>query len=312
MKPIEVDGLRKEYGPLVAVRDVQFSVSQGDVVGLIGPNGAGKTTLLKMLSTLLRPSRGQAKIMGNTLLTDARTIRKHIGYLPDFFNLYPDLKVRECLTFFAKAYKVPSCDIDDRVDLILKKIHLEDKKDQFIRHLSRGMVQRIGLGAVLVHDPEILFLDEPASGLDPEARIQLRTILRSLSAEGKTILISSHILTEMDGFCSHIAIMNRGSMVLYGSVKEIQQQLTQTRQIQVSLIDRGKEAAELLKTQTGIKIVSAENQMVSFETIADREHLAQLNAMLVEKGFKIFGFTEKSSNLEDLFMQISAQKNLTA
>lgn len=188
---LEADSLRKEFGALVAVDNVSLSLEQGQVLGLIGPNGAGKTTLLRILATLLRPTSGRATILGCDLATRYLSIRKRIGFVPDFFNLYGDLTLRECLAFFAEAYEVPPERIAQRVDEVLRYVDLQDKQDSLVRHLSRGMVQRMGVGIRLIHDPDLYLLDEPASGLDPKARIQLRNVLRRLSDEGKTIITSS-------------------------------------------------------------------------------------------------------------------------
>ena len=221
MNILEINNIRKEYGTVVAVNDVSFSMAPGQVLGLIGPNGAGKTTLLRILATVLRPTSGSVKLLGYDLKKQYLKIRKNIGYLPDFFNLYNDLTLRECLDFFARAYKVKVKSIPDRIDEVLSYIELSNKQNDLIRHLSRGMVQRMGVGALLVHNPDLFLLDEPASGLDPKARIHLREILKKLANEGKTIIISSHILTELSGFCTHIALMNDGKIVMHGAVDEI-------------------------------------------------------------------------------------------
>ncbi len=309
-KVIEVEKLWKEYGPLVAVRDVSFNVDRGQVVGLIGPNGAGKTTLLKMLSTLLPPTRGSGRVAGYDLNDQVEAIRRNIGYLPDFFNLYPDLTVWECLKFFALAYDVKSHEISGRIDRILKLVQLEDKRNDFLRHLSRGMVQRMGVAINMVHNPEILLLDEPASGLDPQSRIQLRNLLRTISQEGKTVVISSHILMELDGFCTHIAVMDRGKLILYGSVREIQDRISRTKKIQISVLDDPDRAIELAKNFAEVTFLSRQDQTFQVETIGGREKLAELNGFLVSQGIKICGFSEISSNLEDLFMKISSGMSL--
>jgi ABC-2 type transport system ATP-binding protein len=310
VKIIEVEKLWKEYGPLVAVRDVSFSVDRGQVVGLIGPNGAGKTTLLKMLSTLLPPTRGSGRVAGYDLGDEVESIRRNIGYLPDFFNLYPDLTVRECLEFFARAYGVNPNEIAGRIDRILKLVHLEEKRNDFLRHLSRGMVQRMGVAVNMVHDPEVLLLDEPASGLDPQSRIQLRNLLRTISQEGKTVLISSHILTELDGFCTHIAVMDQGKLILFGSVREIQDRISKTKKIQISVLEDMDRAIELTKTFPEITLLSRQDHTFQVEMVCGRERLAELNGYLMNQGVKVYGFSEISSNLEDLFMKISSGTSL--
>jgi len=305
MEILEVDNLRKEFGTLVAVNNISLSVEKGQVWGLIGPNGAGKTTLLRMLATVLRPTSGSVRLLGFDLAKEYLKIRRHIGYLPDFFNLYNDLTLRECLEFFAKAYKVENKLIPKRVDEVLDYVELQSKRDDFIRHLSRGMVQRMGVGVLLVHDPDVFLLDEPASGLDPKARIQLRAILTKLSCEGKTIIISSHILTELSGFCSHIALMNEGNVVLHGAVDEIQRKVFDSRKIRISVLDDCDKAVQLIEKFSNTKIETVRDNEITVEISAGESELAALNSHLVSKGIKVFSFGEEKTDLEDLFMKIS-------
>ena len=305
MEILEVNNLRKEFGTVVAVNDIGLSVEKGQVWGLIGPNGAGKTTLLRMLATVLRPTSGSVRLLGYDLAKEYLQIRRHLGYLPDFFNLYNDLTLRECLEFFAKAYKVEDKLIPKRVDEVLDYIELQNKRDDFIRHLSRGMVQRMGVGVLLVHNPDVFLLDEPASGLDPKARIQLRAVLTKLSREGKTIIISSHILTELSGFCSHIALMNEGKIVLQGAVDEIQQKVFDSRKIRISVLDDCDKAVQLIEKFSNTKIETVRDNEIIVEISAGESELAALNSHLVSKGIKVFSFGEEKTDLEDLFMKIS-------
>ncbi len=308
MEILEVNNIRKEFGTLVAVNDVNFSVEQGQIVGLIGPNGAGKTTLLRILATVLPPTQGSARLLGYELTKEYLDIRKHIGFMPDFFNLYNDLTLTECLEFFAKAYKVEPDVIPKRVDEVLEYIDLEDKRNDLIRHLSRGMVQRMGVGVLLVHEPDLFLLDEPASGLDPKARIQLRATLKKLSTEGKTIIISSHILTELSGFCSHIAIMDEGNIVMYGDVEEIQQKITGARKVAVSVLEDRDRAVLLIKEFPNAEIIAVQNKTITVEMNAPLPELAALNRHLVENGIKVVTFCEEKTDLEDLFMKISSSE----
>ncbi len=305
MAILEAQEIRKEFGPLVAVNDVSLSVDEGDVLGLIGPNGAGKSTLLRMFGTLLRPTAGRAQLVGRDLTKDYLHIRKHVGFLPDFFNLYSDLTLGECLRFFAEAYGVPRSAIGARVEEVLSYIELADKRDSFIRHLSRGMVQRVGLGMLLVHDPQLFLLDEPASGLDPKARIQLRNILRKLSAEGKTVIISSHILTELSGFCSHVAIMNRGRIELSGAVDEIRRKVTGSMQVEISVLGDPEQAVAMIRRFPLVSVVGVDRATVSIEMVGGPQELAGLNAHLVHGGIEVVRFAERKTDLEDLFMKIS-------
>lgn len=308
MEILQIDNIRKEFGTLVAVNDVTMSIEQGYVVGLIGPNGAGKTTLLRILATLLQPTDGNATILGHDLRKDYLQIRQRLGFLPDFFNLYNDLTLEECLEFFAKVYRVEPKLIPERIDNVLKFIDLEDKRTSFIRHLSRGMVQRMGIGVLLVHDPEVLLLDEPASGLDPNQRIKLRKVLKRLSTEGKTTFISSHILTELSGLCSHIAIMNKGKIIVYGSVDEIQQKITGSRNLTITVLDNCGKAVSLVKEFLNIETINVQNNTIIVETVAPVEELAELNAYLVNNNIKVAAFYEEKTNLEDIFMKISAEE----
>jgi ABC-2 type transport system ATP-binding protein len=305
METLNVNNVRKEFGTLVAVNDVSFTLERGQVLGLIGPNGAGKTTLLRILATVLRPTSGSVQVLGYDSAKQYLHIRKHVGYLPDFFNLYNDLTLRECLDFFARAYRVKTRQIAGRVAEVLKYIELEDKRNDFIRHLSRGMVQRMGVGVLLVHDPDVFLLDEPASGLDPKARIQLRAVLKKLSGEGKTVIISSHILTELSGFCSHVALMDKGRIVLQGAVDEIQRDVFGARRISIGVLDNRDEAVRLIGEFPNAKIEQVLDNQIIVQMAVGEAELAALNAHLVTKGVKVFAFSEQKTDLEDLFMRIS-------
>lgn len=307
MSVLEIDNIRKEFGTLVAVNDVNFSVERGQVVGLIGPNGAGKTTLLRILATVLRPTSGSVRLLGHDLAKDYLKIRKDIGFLPDFFNLYNDLTLQECLEFFARAYSVKPDSIDKRVDEILEYVDLTDKRDDFIRHLSRGMVQRMDLAVLLVHDPDVFLLDEPASGLDPKARIQLRNVLKRLSSEGRTIVISSHILTELSGFCSHIVIMNKGNIELCGAVDEIEQKVAGATKVDILVLGDCEKAVALIRQSAHAQIVKVYGDTITVEIAGGLEQLADLNAHLVKEGIKVADFSREKANLEDLFMKISTE-----
>jgi ABC-2 type transport system ATP-binding protein len=306
MQIIGINNIRKEFGTLVAVNDLAMSIEKGQVWGLIGPNGAGKTTLLRILATVLRPTSGSVQLLGYDLAKEYLKIRKRIGYLPDFFNLYNDLTLRECLEFFAKAYKVENKLIPQRVDEVLNYIELQNKRNDLIRNLSRGMVQRMGVGVLLVHDPEVFLLDEPASGLDPKARIQLRAVLTKLSNEGKTIIISSHILTELSGFCSHIALMNKGNIVMQGAVDEIQRKVFGSRKIHISVLEDCDRAVGLIKEFPNVKVKTVQNNEIIVDISSGESELAALNSLLVTKGIKVYSFSEDKTDLEDLFMKISA------
>jgi ABC-2 type transport system ATP-binding protein len=306
MKVLETDKIRKEFGGLTAVNDVDVTIEKGQVWGLIGPNGAGKTTLLRMLATLLRPTSGTARILDNNLTTEYLKIRKNIGFMPDFFNLYNDLRLWECLEFFARAYAVERREIPKKIDEVLEFVALQEKRNSLIRHLSRGMVQRMGVAVLLVHDPDIFLLDEPASGLDPKARIQLRQVLSKLSREGKTIIISSHILTELSGFCSHIALMDHGRLVVQGSVDEIQSRLGGAKQVIICVLDETDKATGIIEGFPPAKITYSQGNTIKAEVTGTNENLAELITALVSQGVKVTAFYEEKESLEDLFMKITA------
>ncbi len=307
MNIVEVRNLRKEYGSLVAVKDVNFSVARGQVLGLIGPNGAGKTTILRMLATLLEPTDGNIKVLGFDTEKEYLPIREKIGFMPDFFGLYDDLTITECLTFFATAYKVPPAKIPERVDKVLQYIDLKEKKDDFVENLSRGMVQRLGLGVLLVYEPELFLLDEPASGLDPKARIELRNVLTRLSHAGKTVIISSHILMELADFCTHIVIMDRGLFLKHGKIDDILKQMEETRRVQITVLDRADDAEKLIQTFPHSVLAERKGNTLTVQMPHDLEQVAQLNTMLVEHGLKIVSFYEEKTNLEDVFLKIASE-----
>lgn len=306
MATLEALQLRKDYGTLVAVRDVSFSVGAGEVVGLVGPNGAGKTTLLRMLATLLEPTSGSARVMGHDIRSGQLDVRRVIGYLPDFFNLYNDLRIWEVLTFFAEAHGIPAADIPAAVDRTLDFVKLGAKRDDFVRHLSRGMVQRMGVAARLVHDPSVFLLDEPASGLDPRARIDLRDILRRLSSEGKSVIVSSHILSELADFCTHVGIMDHGRMLRYSAVSEMGLQATGTRRFRVRVLDNVERAvAQLQAHRPEAQVDRLGRNDLIVEAEGDMQAWADLLKALVESGLPVVDFHEEGSPIEDAFMQIA-------
>jgi ABC-2 type transport system ATP-binding protein len=247
---VQVKGLEKVYRvgrqKLHAVKGIDLELEQGDIFGFIGPNGAGKTTTLKILATLLPPTAGTALIAGHDVVTEPDAVREVIGYMPDFFGVYDDIKVWEYLDFFAAAYRIPKARRAGIIDDVLALTDLTDKKDSYVESLSRGMKQRLCLAKTLIHDPKVLLLDEPASGLDPRARIELKELLKELQAMGKTIIVSSHILPEMEEFCNKIGIIERGEMVVAGDVQQIARQIRGQQFIEITIADGLPIAEQLL------------------------------------------------------------------
>lgn len=305
---IETRDLTKMYGELYALNRLNLKLDQGDVYGFIGPNGAGKTTTMRILATLLNPSWGEATVCGYSIYNSSRDIRKLIGYMPDFFGVYDDMKVSEYLEFFAAAYRIQGLDRKKKCDEVLELVDLGYKRDALVTSLSRGMTQRLGLARVLLHDPMVLLLDEPASGLDPRARIDMRALLKRLRSMGKTILVSSHILPELADICNKIGIIERGQLLFDGDVETAIKQVRQNTVIHVGVeINRLKEAAGFLKAMDGIfSIEERDNTDYLRVTLAhDFKDGSFIAEALVRAGYKLKTLHEEEVNLEDVFMGIT-------
>src|SRR6266850_3203940 len=244
---VQTHGLTRMYGAMAALSGLDLTVNKGDLFGFIGSNGAGKTTTLRILATFLAPSSGSATILGHDVVRDADAVRHVIGYMPDFFGVYKDMEVTEYLDFFGACYKIPSSQREKTVDDVLELVGLSEKRGALIGALSRGMQQRIGLARVLIHDPQVLLLDEPASGLDPRARIEMMAILQELQRLGKTIIISSHILSELQTLCNRVAIIERGKLIYSGPVQGVRQQMSTGLIVWVKVMSDPGRAIEILK-----------------------------------------------------------------
>jgi ABC-2 type transport system ATP-binding protein len=303
---IELIRLRKEYDDLVAVQDLSLTIPQAEIFGLIGPNGAGKTTTIRMACGLLAPTTGRALINNIDVAQEPEKGQRSIGYLSDFFAVYEDLKVWEYLDYFAHAYKVEESRIPDRVNEVIAQVSLEVKRDAMIRGLSRGMKQRLGIARAIIHQPKVLLLDEPASGLDPKARLELRNLLRSLRDQGTTILISSHILTELEGFCTSIGIMEKGLMVRSGRIEEVTAAANPARDIRLSWIGDNAEGIQReLSANPQISNVQINGSAGTFQFAGSEDDLAALLAKLVSSGVRIKSFSEIKQTVEDLYMKLS-------
>src|SRR5213083_780627 len=254
---VQTFALTRVYGPMVALNALNLTVNRGDLFGFIGSNGAGKTTTLRILATFLAPSSGKAEVLGHDVVKDADAVRHTIGYMPDFFGVYKDMEVTEYLDFFGACYKIPSAQREKTVNDVLELVGLTEKRGALIGALSRGMQQRLGLARVLIHDPQLLLLDEPASGLDPRARIEMMAILQELQRLGKTIIISSHILSELQTLCNRVAIIEKGRLIYSGPVQGVRDQMSQGRVIWVRVSSDQTQAIELLKARTEIAEVAA-------------------------------------------------------
>ena len=305
---IETNDLTKKYGELYALDRLTISLGQGDVYGFIGPNGAGKTTTMRILSTLLNPSWGEASVCGYSIYTGSKEIRRAIGYMPDFFGVYDDMKVTEYLEFFAAAYRIQGPDRRKKVDQVLDLVDLGYKRDALVTSLSRGMTQRLGLARVLLHEPQVLLLDEPASGLDPRARIEMRELIKELRNMNKTIMVSSHILPELADICNKIGIIERGKLIFNGTVDEAIRKVRGNFVFSVSVgSDRNADAAVRIEAYPEVESVQpdAKSNSLDVRLKSGHEDGSFLPERLIREGFHLKAFREKEVNLEDVFMGIT-------
>ena len=306
---IELQNLTHRYGKLVAVNDVSLQIEEGSIFGFIGPNGAGKTTTMRILSTLLRPTSGDARVGGCSVCSDPRGVRRQIGYMPDFFGVYNEMKVWEYLDFFAACYDTPVAKRKGLIDDLLQLVDLSHRRDDYVDSLSRGMKQRLCLARTLAHDPSVLILDEPASGLDPRARIEIRELLRELQAMGKTIFFSSHILLEVAEICTTIGIIEAGQLMACGSLEEIQSH-RHTRRVKVALTHRAEEAMALLRSVPNVlnvQLVDKGQRRLELDADFDGDDATQTEILtqLIQAGLPVVGFEEAKVELEDVFMQVT-------
>ncbi|MBL8824030.1 MAG: ABC transporter ATP-binding protein [Planctomycetia bacterium] len=306
---ISIKHLRKEYDQLVALENLSLEVPRGECFGLIGPNGAGKTTLLRILATLLEPTYGSVHIKGIDILERPLEVHKYLGYLSDVFAVYEDMLVWEYLDHFARCYGITSMERRDKlVDEVLELVSLRERKDAEIKGLSRGMRQRLCLAKTLIHQPEVLLLDEPASGMDPAGRIEFREMLKQLIALGRTILISSHILTEMADFCTSVAIIERGELLASGKVTDILQQLQPALRLELEVLGPPDTLLNILKTHPTVQQVDLVQGRIIGRWHGAREELPALHQHLVHQGIPLISLAVKNDNLEDIYMKISGHR----
>ncbi len=302
---VQTFGLTRMYGAMAALSGLDLTVNKGDLFGFIGSNGAGKTTTLRILATFLAPSAGTAQILGHDVVKEADAVRHVIGYMPDFFGVYKDMEVTEYLDFFGACYKIPTAQREKTVNDVLELVGLSEKKGALIGALSRGMQQRLGLARVLIHDPQLLLLDEPASGLDPRARIEMMAILQELQRLGKTIIISSHILSELQTLCNRVAIIEKGRLIYSGPVQGVRDQMAQGRVIWVRVSSDTAQAVELLKTRPEISEVGTVDGEIKV-TLANAETDHSIVAdVLVRGGARLTELREDEIGLEEVFMRVT-------
>ncbi|HEX7449837.1 MAG TPA: ABC transporter ATP-binding protein [Pirellulales bacterium] len=304
---IELRSLHRFFGRTRAVQDVSFAVARGQVFGYIGPNGAGKTTSMRILATLDQPTFGDALVDGFSVVNDPDRVRRRLGFMPDYFGTYANVNVREYLDFYARAYGLRGGERQRALRFAMGFTKLDTLAEKPINGLSKGMKQRLCLGRALIHDPAVMVLDEPAAGLDPRARIQLREMIRELAAHGKTVLVSSHILTELAEMCDVVGIIEQGRLLAVGSVEEIQrgQQVHQMSRVVVRLLDAAASLANWLSQQTGVSEVRVEGCSAAFLHDGDGAAQAALLKSMIESGFRVVAFGSQIRSLEDVFMQVT-------
>ena len=307
---IRTQELTKVYGDIHAIDNLTLELDEGDLFGFIGPNGSGKTTTMKILATLLQPTWGEASVCGHSIYTHPKEIRRLIGYMPDFFGVYDDMKVIEYLEFFAAAYRIKGPARRKVCDDVLQLVELEYKRDALVTSLSRGMTQRLGLARVLLHDPQVLLLDEPASGLDPRARIEIRTLLKQLRDQGKTIMVSSHILPELADICNKVGMIEKGKLLVCGEVAELMKKVRRHILLQISVSGDNSSAAKVLEAHDSVEKVELREDRI-FTTLGESvEDYSELPTLLIESGHKLTLFKEDEINLETAFMALT--KGITA
>ena len=319
---IQIDQLSKQYGEFTALDSLSMQVEKGQILGFIGPNGAGKTTTIRILVGLLKPSSGTASIAGANCLTESRKIKRLVGYMPDEFGKYNNMRVNEYLDFFGAVYGISRKPRMKRIDEVLEVTGATYMKDLFVDALSRGMQQRVGLARTLMHDPEVLVLDEPANGLDPQARIDMRTLLLQLSEMGKTLIVTSHILPELARVCDVVAMITKGKLRAFGTVDSIMQDIQQRRTFEIQLLNRDRVKsvtatvqgwldgqAEREKGGTGQATSAEAEQMVRFSTSLADDDVAPLLAQLVQQGEPVSQFREVATDLEDAFLHVANEES---
>ena len=313
---IKTEELTKQYGKLFALKNLTLELKEGDLFGFIGPNGSGKTTTMKMLATLLQPTWGEAYVCGMSIYTKPKEIRRIIGFMPDFFGVYDDMKVIEYLEFFAAAYRVRGEARRKVCNEVLELVDLGDKREALVTSLSRGMTQRLGLARVLLHDPQVLLLDEPASGLDPRARIEIRELLKRLGGKGKTIMVSSHILPELADVCNKVGIIERGELLVDAKVEDVMRRVRDQVALLIELAEqddekRKKQTEECMKFLSDDEIVDRLELdrsgaiRVFIKKGLGLDEYSQLLTRLIERRFRIKSFREEEINLETAFMTLT-------
>lgn len=302
---LEIRNLVKNYGKYTAVNNLNLTVDKGEIFGFVGPNGAGKTSTMKIITGLMHPTAGEVYVDNVDAIKESRKVKEKIGYMPDFFGVYDDLKVKEYLEFYASIYGINGSESKKVCGDLLELVDLTSKENAYVDSLSRGMKQRLCLARSLVHNPELLILDEPASGMDPRARFEMKEILRQLKEMGKTIIISSHILPELAELCTTIGIIEKGSIVIKGTVDEIMLNVYNSRPLKIKVLDRLEEAIAIIKEIPKVDKIAAEGSMISAQFSGTEEEASRLLTKLIGNKISVVSFAQSEGNLEEVFMKIT-------
>jgi ABC-2 type transport system ATP-binding protein len=302
---IELINFTKHYGELVAVSGLNLKIETGAMFGFIGPNGAGKSTTIRFLSTLLKATGGDGIVNGHRVSQDPMGVRRSIGYMPDNFGVYDGMRVWEFLDFFALAYQIPRFRRKKIIGDVMDLLDLGGKRESYVNSLSRGMKQRLCLAKTLVHDPPVLILDEPTSGLDPRARIEIKALFKELRQMGKTILISSHILTELADCCTSIGIIERGRLLMSGPIEEVYKNIRRNRMVKIHFLENMETGVSIIRAMPETRNVEIENHTVTVELDADDNLVAALMERLIAAGVRMHSFADKEPSLEDVFMMVT-------
>ncbi|MCY2995248.1 MAG: ABC transporter ATP-binding protein [Planctomycetota bacterium] len=302
---IELIDFGKDYGAFTAVERLNLKIDAGEMFGFIGPNGAGKSTTIRFLATLLKASRGEGIVNGHRVTQDPMAVRQCMGYMPDSFGVYDGMKVWEFLDFFAVTYRIGRSQRKKVIADVLELLDLSHKRDDFVNGLSRGMTQRLCLAKTLIHDPPVMILDEPTSGLDPRARVEIKALFKELRRMGKTILISSHILTELADCCTSIGIIERGQLLMHGPIDEVYHRLRGNRVVEVKFTDQLELGLSIIRSSPQLRDLRVNGQNVTLELATDDRGVAELLGQLVGQGVGVRSFSEKEPSLEDVFMLVT-------
>ena len=302
---IELINFTKRFGDLVAVDKLSLKIEPGEMFGFIGPNGAGKSTTIRFLTTLLKATAGEGIVNGFSVTRQPLEVRRNVGYMPDSFGVYDGMKVWEFLDFFAVAYQIARSRRKQVIGDVLELLELTVKRNDYVNSLSRGMKQRLCLAKTLVHDPPVLILDEPASGLDPRARIEVKALLKELRKMGKTILISSHILTELADCCTSIGIIERGNLLMHGPIDEVYRRIHRNRIVQIKFLENQAAGISIIRSLPETRDVQVDGSRATVELAASETQVATLMERLVAEGVRMHSFAEKDPTLEDVFMLVT-------